>query len=147
MLPLIPQPRNRRFEVRLSAPRALILCVDDEELPLTLRKLVLEKQGYEVVPARSAAVAARLIETRMPDLVLTDQLMPGGNGSELARWVKQAHPTLPVVLISGVNEIPEDASQVDLFISKVEGPVRMCEKIEAVLAHGRADGADRESDV
>ena len=40
----------------------------------------------------------------------------------------------PVVLISGVNEIPADATHTDLFISKVEGPMAMCEKIAAVLA-------------
>lgn len=122
----------------MNALRPVILCVDDEELPLTLRRLVLEKQGYEVIPARSADVAAKLIETRIPDLVLTDLLMPGGSGSELARRVKQAHPALPVVLISGVNEIPEDAIHVDLFISKVEGPARMCDQIAAVLAQSRS---------
>jgi DNA-binding NtrC family response regulator len=73
------------------------------------------------------------------DLVLTDQLMPGGTGTELAKSIKQIWPDLPVVLISGVNEIPADATHTDLFISKVEGPKAMCEKIAAVLEQtGRA---------
>jgi CheY-like chemotaxis protein len=121
----------------LSAPNASILVVDDEELPLTLRKLVLEKQGYRVITARSAAGAMQLLESSHVDLVLTDQLMPGGTGVELARAVKRTRPELPVILISGVNEIPPDANIADFFISKVEGPAFMCEKISAILAEHR----------
>lgn len=122
----------------MSAPSASILVVDDEELPLTLRKLVLEKQGYRVITARSVAAALQMLESSPVDLILTDQLMPGGTGVELARKVKQARPQLPVVLISGVNEIPPDADAADLFISKVEGPAFMCEKISAILAEQRS---------
>ncbi|MGB6691305.1 MAG: response regulator [Terracidiphilus sp.] len=121
----------------MSAPSASILVVDDEELPLTLRKLVLEKQGYRVLTARSAAGAMQLLESSHVDLVLTDQLMPGGTGVELARRVKQARPGLPVVLISGVNEIPPDADVADFFISKVEGPAFLCEKISSILTESR----------
>jgi CheY-like chemotaxis protein len=121
----------------LKAHSHLILCVDDEELPLTLRKLVLEKQGFQAITARSADAAMQLLETHSVDLVLTDQLMPGGNGTELAKRVKQARPDVPVVLISGVNEMPSDANSADLFISKIEGPTAMCEKISGVLAERR----------
>jgi DNA-binding NtrC family response regulator len=121
----------------LSARSASILVVDDEELPLTLRKLVLEKQGFHVITARSASEAMSLLESSHVDLVLTDQLMPGGTGVELARSVKAARPELPVVLISGVNEIPPDAEVADLFISKVEGPAAMCAKITTILAKRR----------
>ncbi len=125
----------------MSERKLSILCVDDEELPLKLRKLVLEKQGFEVITARSAASAMEIFEQSQIDLVLTDQLMPGGTGVELARKVKAARPEMPVVLISGVNEIPPDADAADLFISKIEGPARMFEKIAALLAKwgGRAE--------
>jgi len=121
----------------LSEHKATILCVDDQELPLTLRKLVLEKQGYTVLTAVSASDAMRQLESSSVDLVLTDQLMPGGTGLELARQVKAARPGMPVILISGVNEIPPDAGEADLFLSKVEGPAAMCEKIAAILSGGK----------
>ena len=111
--------------------------MDDEELPLTLRKLVLEKQGYNVITARSAAEAERLLGNGNIDLVLTDQLMPGGTGVELARVAKRMQPHLPVVLISGVNEIPPDADVADMFLSKVEGPAAMCASIASILAQRR----------
>ena len=111
-----------------------ILCVDDEEIPLTLRKLVLQKQGYHVMTANSAAEALQILEHCHVDLVLSDQLMPGGTGAELAKAIKQTRPDMPVVLVSGVNEIPQDAEHADLFISKVEGPAALCQNIASVLA-------------
>jgi CheY-like chemotaxis protein len=114
--------------------KAFILCVDDEQLPLLLRKLVLEKQGYKVVTAGSASDALRTLNEHRVDLVLTDQLMPGGTGTELAQSIKGLWPDLPVILISGVNEMPVDAGWADVFISKTEGPLAMCEKISAALA-------------
>ena len=118
----------------MNEHKAFILCVDDEELPLLLRKLVLEKQGYKVVTAGSASEALQTLNEHRVDLVLTDQLMPGGTGTELAQSIKGLWPDLPVILISGVNELPVDAGWADVFISKTEGPIAMCEKISAALA-------------
>jgi len=118
----------------LDASNYTILCVDDEMLPLTLRTLVLQKQGYQVKTATSASDAMQILDTSHVDLVLTDQLMPGGTGTELARQIKLKMPGMPVVILSGVNEIPTDVTYADLFISKVEGPKAMCDKIRAVLS-------------
>ncbi len=113
--------------------KSIILCVDDEAVPLTLRKCVLEKFGYEVIAAGSGAEALQILDARPVDLVLTDLLMPGLSGTELAREIKQRTPNLPVVLFSGVNEVPEGAEAADMFLSKVEGPVSMCEKLGTIL--------------
>ena len=116
-----------------SPSKTTILCVDDEENPLTLRKLVLQRAGYEVLTASSANQALEILSSHKVDLVLSDLLMPGKTGTELAREIKTNTPSLPVILISGVNEIPPEASYADLFLSKVEGPMAMCEKIASVL--------------
>jgi CheY-like chemotaxis protein len=117
----------------LVQDKYVILCVDDEENSLALRKLVLEKSGYEVVTASSVNDALARFSPDEFDLVLSDILMPGRPGTDLAREIKNTYPNFPVVLLSGVNELPPDASYADAFISKVEGPIRMCEKISAVL--------------
>jgi CheY-like chemotaxis protein len=117
--------------------RSVILCVDDETVPLTLRRFVLEKSGFAVIPAASATEALDILNGQAVDLVLTDLLMPGLNGLELARKIKERTPALPIILLSGVNEVPEDADCADLFLSKVEGPVAMCEKISEVLKKTR----------
>jgi CheY-like chemotaxis protein len=121
----------------LSESKAIILCVDDEPNSLVLRKLVLQKAGYEVITANSAFLALDVLASRQVDLVLSDQLMPGQTGTELARKIKTKWPEMPVVLISGVNEIPADAGVADLFISKVDGPVNMCQNIKEVLSKSR----------
>jgi len=111
----------------------VILCVDDEENPLVLRKFLLQKAGYEVITAKSGLEALKIASSEAIDLVLSDHLMPGITGTELARQMKLEHPKLPVVLLSGMNEIPTGADAADLFLSKVEGPDRLCQEIAAVL--------------
>jgi len=121
----------------LADEGATILCVDDEVTPLTLRKCVLEKSGFQVLTAASANEALERIQVEHVDLVLTDLLMPGISGTELAREIKRLQPKLPVVLLSGVNEIPEDANHADFFLSKLEGPVALCNKISEILNSSR----------
>ena len=111
-----------------------ILCVDDEDLPRTLRKLILQKQGYQVITASSGAEALALLERGGISLVLTDQLMPGMTGTELTKLVKSTRPAMPVILISGVNEIPPDAIYADRFISKVGGTQLLFDTVAEVLA-------------
>ena len=113
--------------------KTVILCVDDEENPLVLRKLVLQKAGYEVLTASSGKEALELTASRSVDLVLSDHLMPGMNGTELAQQIKAQHPNLPVVLISGVNELPAGSTIANAFVSKIEGPAALCKEVAAVL--------------
>jgi CheY-like chemotaxis protein len=96
--------------------KELILCVDDEENQLAVRKLVLESKGYAVLTAASGQQALGLLAQHQVDLVLSDHLMPGLTGTELARQIKAQMPELPVILISAVNEIPADAAYADLFM-------------------------------
>jgi CheY-like chemotaxis protein len=116
-----------------------ILCVDDEETPRTLRKLILQKQGYQVITAASGAEALELLGRASINLVLSDQMMPGMSGTELTKSVKAMQPTMPVILISGVNEIPADASHADRFVSKIGGPHLLFDTVAEVLEAYRRD--------
>ena len=117
-----------------------ILCVDDEETPRILRKLILQKQGYQVVTAASGLEALELLDRANVNLVLSDQMMPGMSGTELTKSVKAMRPTMPVILISGVNEIPADAGHADRFISKVGGPELLFQTVLEVLTeYGQMD--------
>jgi CheY-like chemotaxis protein len=110
-----------------------ILVVDDEEIPRILRRLVLQKWGYRVVTATSGKEALELLHAGGIQLLLSDQMMPGMTGTELTKTVKAKWPTLPVILISGVNEIPTDASYADSFISKIGGPDLLFHTVTQVL--------------
>jgi DNA-binding NtrC family response regulator len=113
--------------------KTLILCVDDEETPLFFRKLVLQKAGFDVLTATSAMQALDILAASSVDLVLYDVLMPNISGTELVRLIKERQPAMPVILVSGVNEIPPEAVHADMFISKLEGPEAMLGKIKGLL--------------
>lgn len=114
-----------------------ILCVDDEDIPRKLRTLILQKQGYTVVAAASGKEALGLLDEGGITLVLSDQMMPGMTGTELTKLIKAQRPAMPVILISGVNEIPPDAIYADRFVSKVGGPELLFQAVADVLhQHG-----------
>lgn len=110
-----------------------ILVVDDEAIPRMLRKLILQKQGYYVMAVASGREALELLERGGIDLIISDQMMPGITGTELTKTIKSTHAGLPVILISGVNEVPVDASYADRFISKVGGPELLFKTVADVL--------------
>jgi CheY-like chemotaxis protein len=117
----------------MEAHKPTILCVDDEDTPLLLRKLVLQKAGFDVLTANCAKEALRIAASNKIDLIVSDHLMPGVTGAELAKLLKTNHPSIPVILLSGVNEIPFGAEVADRFLSKVEGPDRLCATIREAL--------------
>ncbi len=117
----------------MEQAKPVILCVDDEENSLFLRKLVLQKSGYEVIVANSGQKALELLETHKIDLLLSDLLMPEMSGAELIKQVKERGHKLPIILVSGVNEFPPEAQAADLLMNKVEGPAKLVENIATVL--------------
>jgi CheY-like chemotaxis protein len=117
----------------LALHRPVILCVDDEDNALALRRSVLEKAGYTVITALSGTQALELLGINKIDLVLSDYVMPNLSGGKLAHAIKARHPHLPVIILTGIQEIPTDAPHADLFVSKTEGPVSVCAKIASVL--------------
>jgi CheY-like chemotaxis protein len=91
-----------------SAPRTrgTALLVDDEDLVRMSTADMLMDLGYEVVEAPSAEEALRLVgEGLRPDLVVTDHLMPGMSGVDLARDLRSRQPDLPMLIVSGYAEV------------------------------------------
>jgi CheY-like chemotaxis protein len=113
---------------------ATILCVDDEESGLQLRKLLLESNGYTVLTASDSEAALALFQTNTIDLVITDHLLPKIPGTELARRMKQLKPTVPIALLSGFPEPPDDSQHVNCCIVKGEEPIAVLRKIAELLS-------------
>jgi CheY-like chemotaxis protein len=119
-----------------KAPLAsTILCVDDELTPLTVRKCVLQKAGFHVITAGSAKDALEILRTTSVHLVVSDHLMPQMTGVQLVAEVKRMHPTIPFMLLSGVNDLPDGAELADEFLSKLEGPEAMISRVQFLLAN------------
>jgi two-component system cell cycle sensor histidine kinase/response regulator CckA len=114
-----------------------ILLVEDEELVRTLAVTVLTKSGYKVLEAGQGGEAldftARYRERI--DLLITDVVMPGINGVELAGRIRESHPGIKVLFMSGYSEkavvrLPEDAA----FLQKPFSLGELAEKVRSVLA-------------
>lgn len=82
-----------------------MLLVDDEELVRASTADMLCDIGYSVVEVASAEQAIELLSDGLSsDLMITDHLMPGMNGAELARITRVTRPKLPILIVSGFAE-------------------------------------------
>jgi CheY-like chemotaxis protein len=98
--------------------RALILCVDDNQLGLLLLNEVLVRSGFAVLMASTAEESLEMLRDAPVSLVIADHMLRGSSGTELAAQLKAIKPTVPVVLHSGIN--PDTVRHVDAFIHKGE---------------------------
>jgi CheY-like chemotaxis protein len=99
-----------RKEPATKSGTGTALLVDDEDLVRASTADMLTDLGYSVVEAPSAEEALRLIRNGVrPDLLVTDHLMPGMNGTDLARIVRSERPGLQVLLVSGYADAEDIA--------------------------------------
>jgi two-component system nitrogen regulation response regulator NtrX len=82
-----------------------ILIVDDEETIIQSLEGILSDEGFDVISASSGLIALEKIEEMMPDLVLLDIWMPDMDGIETLVKIKEHHPHLQVVMMSGHGTI------------------------------------------
>jgi PAS domain S-box-containing protein len=93
---------------------AVILFVDDDPLIAMSTMEMLEDLGHRVIGANSGLHALDIIKSEQPlDLMMTDHVMPGMTGIELAAASRRLRPTLPILLATGYADLPEGA-QLDL---------------------------------
>ncbi|HEX7184667.1 MAG TPA: PAS domain S-box protein [Thermoanaerobaculia bacterium] len=103
-----------------------ILLVEDDEMFRGLLRKVLESQGYQVLVAENPAVALDLVAARGGEtiqLLLSDMIMPGGNGADLARKLARQYPKMKVALMSGYTDDAlasreADTTTADAFLEK-----------------------------
>jgi CheY-like chemotaxis protein len=85
-----------------------ILLIDDDSQYRTLVRRMLEADGHEVYDAHDARSGHELFSTDRPDVVITDILMPGVDGIELIRRLRQEKRDVPIIAISGGGQCPPD---------------------------------------
>nr|WP_321402984.1 sigma-54 dependent transcriptional regulator [uncultured Desulfobacter sp.] len=82
-----------------------VLIVDDESSIIDSLEGILSDEGFEVIHAFNGYEALKKIDSHSPDIVLLDIWMPGMDGIDTLKEIKQHHPTLPVVMITGHGSI------------------------------------------
>src|SRR6476620_10732417 len=122
---------RRRWRQCVAAPRKketrdILLVVDDS--PETLRMLTdaIEEAGMTVLVAREGEYALSIIERVLPDIILMDALMPGTDGFETCRRLKQnkALAHVPVIFMTGAT--PSNSSRVWRPAASTTSPSRSC---------------------
>ncbi len=101
---------------------AAILCIDDEEPALALRRLVLENAGYRVFTALTGKQGIELFRHQTIELVILDYWMADMDGLDVAEQLKGLSPKTPIIMLSGYTSIlDEGLGRVDLWLRKGEG--------------------------
>ena len=101
---------------------AAILCIDDEEPALALRRLVLENAGYRVFTALTGKQGIELFRHQPIDVVILDYWMADMDGLDVAEQLKGLSPKTPIIMLSGYTSIlDEGLGRVDLWLRKGEG--------------------------
>lgn len=130
--------RALRGSKGIMRPKKTILCVDDNEQGLAVRKFLLETRGYRVVSVASAHDAIEVLRAGGIDLVLGDLIMPQMDGNEMVQRMKEIAPEVPMVLLSGTVKQFERASHADAFLPKGAcSPVELLERIRVMIARKR----------
>lgn len=96
-----------------------ILCIDDEEPGLELRKRLLEKAGYRVLTALSGPEGIHICKSQGVDAAIIDYWMAGMNGVKAAQEIKQLNPHTPIIILSGFVPLPDEFTGIaEMWIQK-----------------------------
>jgi CheY-like chemotaxis protein len=119
-------------------PKRTILCVDDNEQSLSIRKVMLETRGYRVVTSHNGREALEIFRRGGIDLLLTDLIMPEVDGNELIRRAKELSPFTPAILFSGHTKFCTAETAADIFLPKgAHAPIELLERIRLMLVRKR----------
>jgi DNA-binding NtrC family response regulator len=126
-----------------STPRmtANLLLIDDNAVQAATRQTILRRAGYFVIAALNPArILEQLQSGDLPEeirLVITDHLMPGMSGADFVRALRKTHPTLPVLVISGLEEAEQEYAGLDVtFRMKPLLPDNLLETVRQLVGEG-----------
>ena len=118
--------------------KKILLCIDDELVGLRVRKLILERSGYEVLTASDGPSGLELFEHETVDAVVLDFYMPQMDGGHVARRMKSLKPTVPILSLSAYISLPEHSTDcVDAYLTKGQPPEILLEKIRQIVDNSK----------
>lgn len=127
-----------------SLSRMTVLCVEDEDVQLELRKLVFESAGFEFIGAQTGAEALEILRTRPISAVVLDYWMSSMNGLAVAIEMKRLRPTIPIIMLSGFASLPgEGVGVVDAWLQKARAePEVLIERVTELIRRNTTDAVE-----
>jgi CheY-like chemotaxis protein len=124
----------------ISPSRGTILTVDDDPDALTLLRLLLRSEGFEVQAALSGPAALQCVRQQMPDLIITDLTMPGMTGLELCKQLRDSSETrhIPIIVHTALSVPPTDPLY-DRAFSKPVDFSALLSRVHRLLAVARSE--------
>jgi CheY-like chemotaxis protein len=119
----------------MGTKTATVLCIDDEQTALQLRRTLLESAGYKVLAAKSGAQGIQLFGSEPVQAVVLDYWMADMNGLQVARQMRKLNPSVPIIILSAYGELLDESLGIaDLWIRKgEEDPQFLLKKLEQLL--------------
>lgn len=112
----------------------LLLCVDDEKVALSGWCLYLQGRGYKVVSAASGEEGLHVFAVQPVSAVILDYAMPEVDGSSVAAIMKRLKPEVPILLFTGVAEVPEELREhIDAHMEKGCAPKDLVQRVDELL--------------
>jgi len=113
-----------------------VLVVDDDEKTVELVKLYLNRDGYRVIIAYEGEEALRLAREAHPDLIVLDLMLPGINGLEICRTLRQ-ESDIPIIMLTAMTTDEDRLRGLDLgaddYVTKPFSPRELAARVRAVL--------------
>jgi len=123
---------------------ATVLIVDDEPDSLRMLTIALESAGIAVLVANSGQAAIKLLDHILPDLIIMDAVMPGMDGFEATKRIKQNsfYASVPIVFMTGLTESKHvvqafEAGGMD-YVRKPVDITELLARVGSHMTHGRA---------
>ncbi len=115
----------------------ILIIEDDEDINRLLYRM-LKSEGYEVIRAYSGTEGRLLLEKDLPDLILTDLMLPGMSGEDVAKYVRtQLKSSVPIIVISAKSALEDKVelitSGADDYITKPFEPEEVRVRVMAAL--------------
>ncbi|MEA3057529.1 MAG: hypothetical protein QOF34_344, partial [Sphingomonadales bacterium] len=126
--------------VSAAVPAGLrVLLVEDNDQVREFAEELLRDLGCQVMSARGAAEALDVLQAEEIDLLLTDVVMPGTSGVELARKVRETRPQMPILLATGYSDEVLDGDPEFPVVAKPYGARTLVEAIAAAVTPDKGD--------
>ena len=117
-----------------ALPKKVVLCVDDDEAGLRVRKMLFEAHGYEVLCSIDGQDGLRKFAENKIDAVVLDYFMPEMDGGMVAARMKAINPQVAILMLSAYYWLPKTALlNVDAFLTKGDSPGIVLRKIAELL--------------